>query len=83
MMFWQAFENVNQSEADPGPSNSTTPVVITITDIDDNLPQFPLSLYTATVFENLVQVPLTIKGDKINVTDADQVYFAFNFWYNI
>ncbi|CAC5415595.1 CDH23 [Mytilus coruscus] len=67
-----ALEKVSSSETDPGPSNSTTPVVITIIDIDDNLPKFSMSIYNATVFENLKQIPLTIEGDRINVTDVDQ-----------
>lgn len=69
----QALEKVNSSETNTGPSNSTTQVVITIKDIDDNLPEFSQSLYNATVFENLVGAPLTIQGDRLNVSDVDQV----------
>ncbi|CAG2237928.1 CDH23 [Mytilus edulis] len=67
-----ALEKVNSGESNPGPSNSTTPVVITIIDIDDNLPEFSKSLYNASVFENFKQVPLTMNGGGINVSDVDQ-----------
>ncbi|XP_063446622.1 cadherin-23-like [Mytilus trossulus] len=71
-MTLMAIEQLKSNETNPGPSNSTTPVVITIIDLDDNLPEFSQSLYNVTVFENLVGAPLTIKDDKINVTDVDQ-----------
>ncbi|XP_063446627.1 cadherin-23-like [Mytilus trossulus] len=71
-MTLMALEKVNSGETNPGPSNATTPVVITIIDIDDSLPEFSQSLYNATVFENLTQVAFTLKGDGINVSDADQ-----------
>lgn len=77
--FLQALEKVNSGETNPGPSNATTAVVITIIDIDDNLPTFAKSLYNASVFENFKQVPLTMNSDGINVSDVDQVYFAFVF----
>ncbi|CAG2237927.1 unnamed protein product [Mytilus edulis] len=69
----KALEKVSPDETNPGPSNSTAPVVITIRDNDDNLPAFRLSMYNATVFENVVGIPLTIKGDRIYVTDVDEL----------
>ncbi|VDI57891.1 Hypothetical predicted protein, partial [Mytilus galloprovincialis] len=71
-MTLMALENISIGETNPGPSTSTTPVVIYIIDIDDNLPKFPLSMYNATVFENLGGIPLTIEGERIKVMDVDQ-----------
>jgi hypothetical protein len=48
--------------------------VITINDKDDNIPVFGQISYNAYVNENVIDVPLTVIGTKINVTDKDQVY---------
>ena len=74
-LYFQAKETLRGNEtADIEDITSNTTVVITIDDKDDNRPMFGQTSYNASVYENVIDVPLTIIGTKINVTDKDQVY---------
>ena len=74
-LYFQAKEKLGINEtADIEDITSNTTVVITINDKDDNIPVFGQISYNAYVNENVIDVPLTIIGTKINVTDKDQVY---------
>lgn len=73
-LYFQAKEKLRGNEtADIKDITSNTTVVITINDQDDNRPTFGQTSYNASVNENVKEVPLTILGTAINVTDKDQV----------
>jgi len=56
---------------------ATTEVAISISDVNDNVPQFELDIYSAEVYrDSPAGVPLTIDSYiDIQVSDADQVCF--------
>ena len=73
-LYFQAKETLRGNErANIKDITSNTTVVIAINDKDDNRPMFGQTSYNASVYENVRQVPLTIIGTAINVTDTDQV----------
>ena len=73
--YFQAKEKLGINEtADIKDITSNTTVVITINDQDDNSPMFGRTSYNASVYENVIHVPLKIIGTTINVRDKDQVY---------
>jgi len=55
-------------------TRTTTPVTITIHDMDDNVPDFNNTEYHATIQEGMSNIPLTIINHTgISVVDKDQV----------
>lgn len=55
----------------------TTKVIVTILDMDDNIPQFQQSLYNVSVLEmdssTLVNAATTVPGLHMRVSDPDDV----------